>query len=216
MDFLSKTDDLLIGQWRDAPMVSGMVEIITQYAQTEVDKPLQELERMRTLSGAEGVWLDYLGSRLGLPRPYATEAGIDERLAFEGVEGATGFGQAPFEGAVESEQTFPLGDDLYRRFLRSRAILLLADGSFDAFCRALWMVDPGATLRDNLDMTLRINTAVRWVVELADTTGALPRSAGVALEIRDRQRFGFDSSGVAFDQGAYLNAISRWGLTSKH
>ena len=204
MAFLTKGLDLLIGQWRASPTITGLIRIFEGYAREEVEKPLETLALYRTIDGAEGVWLDRLGHRLGMPRPYTTEAGVDPRLAFEGVTGATGFDQAPFAGNVENEQTFPLGDALYRRFLKARAIVLLADGSFFLLCKAVWLVDPGATLRDNLDMSVRVNTDKRWVIELADSSRALPRAAGVMLDIREREIFGFDDSGVSFDQGAFL------------
>ena len=52
-------------------------------------------------------------------------------------------------------------------------------------------------------MTVRVVTSMRSFLELADTSNALPRSAGVRIEYADRGRFGFDQAGVGFDQGPF-------------
>ena len=52
-------------------------------------------------------------------------------------------------------------------------------------------------------MTVRVVTSRRRLLELADSIGALPRTAGVLIIYADRGRFGFDQAGVPFDQGAF-------------
>ena len=87
--------------------------------------------------------------------------------------------------------------------MKARALLVLSDGTTATYARAVREIDPGASVQDRRDMTLRIVTSRRQILELADTSGALPRNAGVGLEYTERDRFGYDDAGESFDQGAW-------------
>ena len=170
--------------------------------QTHLHVAMANLERMRRIDTAEGVWLDYLGARIGVARPYATATADDPRFGFEGS--GKSFDAAPFLGAAVSAARFPLPDIVYRKLLTARGVLDTSPGDFDSLERAIHAIDPAAQVRDNLDMTIDVLTDIKWQIDLADKLGALPRSAGVTLIYRDRQRFGFGDSGLPFDQGVFL------------
>ena len=85
----------------------------------------------------------------------------------------------------------------------NRGVAVLGDGTFATYAKAVQLIDPTASVFDNRDMTLRVVTSRRVFVELADSLGALPRTAGVMVRYADRGRFGFDLAGVPFDQGPF-------------
>ena len=198
---ISASIDLLIGQYRAAEVLRGAVQTFIDALRIHIDEPLARLELMRQIDEAEGVWLDYIGRRVGLRRPYSTRVATDPRFGFD--EAGTGFGQAPFAGDAVNDATGPIGDPMFRRFIRARAILLHGDGTLATFERAAQAIDPGARVADQFDMRVRVSTAIRWQFELADSAGALPRNAGVGIIYAERGRFGFDEAGVGFDLGPF-------------
>ena len=196
---VSASLDLFVGQWRSSPRLRGVVSGALDILREEIEKPLAVLERMRRLATAEGVWLDYIGARLGLPRPSTTQGATDPRFGFDSA--GVGFDQAPFAGADVNAARAPLGDTAYRGLLQARARTVLADGTETAFRQAVEEIDPTATVLDRRDMTARVVTETPWLLQLADDLGALPRPAGVEVEYGGRDRFGFDRAGQPFDQG---------------
>ena len=81
--------------------------------------------------------------------------------------------------------------------------MVLGDGTIYTFSRAVREIDESAAVQDQRNMTVRVVTSRRRLLELADSIGALPRTAGVLIIYADRGRFGFDMAGVPFDQGAF-------------
>ena len=77
---------------------------------TEFVQVLKDLERMRNWDTAEGVWLDYIGRRLGFTRP--TINVMVTRFGFEGSSGV-GFNQAPFATATGFVPQVAVGDPIY-------------------------------------------------------------------------------------------------------
>ena len=194
---------LLIGQWRNADNLKKLVDIGLAAHDRYIGDSLEFLEKQHRIETAEGVYLDYIGERLGVRREYTTEGGDDPRFGYD--DAGFGFDQAPFRGDAVNDATFPLPDIVFRRLLRARAILLLGDGTFDAFERACLAIDPNCVVTDGYDMTLRVVTNVRWQFEVAERMGALPRNGGVLVEYTDFQRFGFDDAGVPFDAGPFVS-----------
>ena len=84
----------------------------------EVAQPRATLDRMRSLDSAFGVYLDYLGERLGVPRPEVLTN--SQALARFDVTG-TGFNQGRFTALGGLEEREPLDDTHYRALLRARA-----------------------------------------------------------------------------------------------
>ena len=191
---------LLIGQWQNAPRLRAIIDII----QADRDAALtatDTLRRMLNVHTSEGVFLDIHAARLGLARPATSDPTADPRFGFD--DAGEPFDVAPFRGSRANDAVYPLPDEIFRRFVLARGILVYGDGTFGTFIRAVKTIDPGAGVHDNRDMTVRIVTSERQTLELADTAGALPRSAGVAVVYADRDRFGFDDAGEPFDVGAF-------------
>ena len=195
--------DLLIGQWRNSPRLQAVINIGIESFRDRVEAPRQRLQAMGRIDEAEGVWLDNLGRRYGLMRPWTSEGNIgdDPRFGFDSA--GVGFDQAPFRGEAENDAVFPLPDVLYREFIKARIVLDLSDGSIVDFGKAVNLIDPNAGFRDNHNMTVTVFTHLRWVFELAQAAEAIPLTAGVRMIIQDRGRFGFDDAGVGFDQGPF-------------
>lgn len=198
---ITTSTDLLIGQWRDSPRLRAVPQVAIDLAKSEFLGGLDRLALMRSIDTAEGVWLDRIAKRLGLQRPATTDPAQDDRFGFD-MAGEP-FDQAPFKGAAENDAAYPLPDAVFRKLVKARAVLVLGDGTIQTFTKAVRCVDPGATVQDRRNMTVRVVTSLRSLLELADTSNALPRSAGVRIEYADRGRFGYDQAGVPFDIGPF-------------
>lgn len=194
--------ELLIGQWSDSPKLQAAIQAGLD-ALGEVMDAFDSLSLMQQIDTAEGVWLDYIGARLGLRRPATTDPQADARFGFTGPAQSRGFDLAPFKGDAANDAVFPLPDAIYRRFIRARAVLVLSDGALHSFIRAVRMIDPAAAVQDRRNMKIRIITAHADLLMLADSIGALPRNAGVQLEYLAQGAFGYDDAGEPFDQGPF-------------
>ena len=198
---LQTTLDLLIGQWQGSPKLRSMVTIYRDVIVEDVLPALDKVQLQRQIATAEGVHLDAIGRRLGLARPSTQDRAQDARFGFD--QAGPAFDQVPFAGDAANDAVFPLPDAAFRRLLYARAITLLSDGTIAALAESVRAIDPGADIQDRRDMTVRIVTSQRSLVELADQSHALARNAGVQLIYAERGRFGFDDAGVGFDQGPY-------------
>ena len=201
MPQLETTSDLLVGQWQDSPRLRAAVDAPLDTIREDVLPAFERLRLMRDIATAEGVWLDYLGVRVGLRRPSTTDPSADTRFGF--AIAGVGFDQEPFRGDAANDAVYPLPDAIFRRFVRARALLVLGDGTAQTFAKAVRYIDPGAAVQDRRNMTVRVVTSRRVFLALADESGALPRTAGVEIIYADHGRFGFDDAGEPFDQGAW-------------
>ena len=176
---------LLISQWEgSAPMLAllrGMYGLID----TELVQALKDLERMRNWDTAEGVWLDYIGRRLGMERP-----GIDAmvtRFGFDGSDGV-GFNQAPFATVSGFVPQVAVGDAIYLLCLKVWAGTILTSGTIPDMNTAVQRSFPAAYYTDGGDSTLALatlasgtpQTTARNILTLLD---AWPRPAGVGLTV---------------------------------
>ena len=174
--------ELLIHQWRESARMQGLTQALLDVVDRHIVQPLVELEGQTRLDSADGIWLDYIGERLGLGRP-ATDATDYAFFGFDGSSGV-GFGQGPLVSAIEAlSPRVPAGDDYYRRLLTMRAVMLLGDGSVASMEEAIGHLFPGAEYQDNLDMTATLlgvpaDDNLRTVVE---STDAWPSVAGVTF-----------------------------------
>ena len=178
------------------------MDIYLDVLREEILEPMADLIDMQNIDKAEGVWLDYIGLRVGLRRPESYNAAMDERFGFDQSGGP--FDVEPFKGAeTEDTVSFPIADSIFRRIIRARGIALKSDGNFPDFERAVHEIDSRADVSDKQNMTVRVVSSEEFIVELADSLGALPRPAGVKLEVVPREQFGYDDAGVSFDQGGF-------------
>ena len=198
---LDASSDLVIDQWAGSPKLRAVIDAVVETLRESAVPALEKIKRMLDIDVAEGIWLDYIGARLGMVRPSASDLAIDRRFGFD--DAGTGFDDLPFKGNAENDAVYPLPDALYRKLVKSRAVLVLGDGTCQTFSRAVRMIDPGAAVQDRRNMTIRVVTSMRSLIMLADRCGALPRTAGVEIMYAYRGRFGYDSAGEPFDQGAF-------------
>ena len=173
---------LLLDQWQVSPQIRAIVtDILTPMRDQAIAAALNIRDKQLNVDDAEGVWLDFLGVRLGVRRPATTDPTMDPRFGFD--MSGVGFDQEPFRGDVANDAVFAVDDNVYRRFLRGRAITILSDGSITAFRMAVQHIDPAATAVDNRNRTVTITTALTEVMMLAESVHCIPTSAGVAIEI---------------------------------
>ena len=175
---------LLISQWRDNDKMAALVRGLFDVIDRRLLQPTSALENMRSLDLAEGVWLDYIGERLGFPRPYVNTPNVQY---FDLAPGSgVGFNQAPFRSRiVDTFNLTPVVDSAYRNILRVWAGNLLHDGTIPVMNAAVRRVFPAAYYTDGVDGTLTLTIATTLSVEksvLTDLDG-FPRPAGVALTV---------------------------------
>lgn len=180
---LETTSALLVGQWATAPRLLAAVEAILGVLGEDVLPALERVHRMHSIDHAEGVWLDYLGARLGIRRPSTTDPSRDLRWGFRGPGQARGWDQVPMRGDEASAAVYALSDAVFRRFVRARSVLVLGNGTTPVFLEALHHIDPSATVEDHRDMTATVTTAQPELLALAEEIGALPRVAGVRVTV---------------------------------
>lgn len=191
--------DLTIAQWRQSPNLRGIIEIWLGVVRDEIESAIPRIESMGRVDEAQGVWLDYLGERMGLNRPYARHADTSAEFGFD--DAGIGFDQARVSNIESLEPRPPIGDALYRRLIKARAAYDVAPGTLSGYRAAMQFIDPNAIVTDNHDMTFRVATARADDVRLADTVGALPRPVGVRMVVQTTGKFGYDDAGVGFGQG---------------
>ena len=112
--------NLLIEQWRGGTGLSDFMRDVLAIIDTQLVQPLVAIEAGASLDTAEGVFLDYIGERLGFTRPTRDDTNI-ERFGYDNSSGK-GFDQAPFYTVdPQAVGRIPVGDDEYRSILRARA-----------------------------------------------------------------------------------------------
>ena len=114
---------LFLPQYAESSRLQALAAALVQVLEDEVVEPLQRMERAVNPDAAEGILLDWIGTRIGLPRPWVASA--DARFfGFRGTSASGGrtFGQAPFFTRRRGlELREPIGDATYRILLKGRA-----------------------------------------------------------------------------------------------
>ena len=174
---------LLISQWLRAPRLSALAQGVLEVVDRHLVRPLSELEAKGRIETADGVWLDYIGERLGITRPavMGTEFSAGY-FGFAGSEGV-GFDQGIFATVNPAlSPRVPAGDTLYRKLLRLRALELLADGSVSALEVAVREVFPALSYQDLAGMEVAVHGAPvdLAILVVVRETGAWPLPAGVS------------------------------------
>ena len=93
MATLTDLSEALLGQWADSPRLRAVVTDVITPIRDEAVAAAETLTRMADPDTAEGVWLDRIGSRIGLPRPFTTDSTLDRRFGFD--DAGRPFDQAP-------------------------------------------------------------------------------------------------------------------------
>ena len=181
-------EELLLPQYDGSENLHRLVQELTAVLQERIIDPLLLLERGLNPDESSLILLDWIGQRLGFPRPRVASEDA-EYWGFEGTRAAGGrtFGQAPFFSVQRGiEQVEPLGDTRYRVLLKARASRLR-----------------GGANRENIEQVLQIlfgngyidegQTPIRCVVRSPDAVirsivteqfdRLIPRPAGTAMEL---------------------------------
>ena len=201
---VTASTDLLITQWRDSPKFRALIDAWITLLTEENVAPIDRLAMMRNVRTAEGVFLDYIGQRLGVQRPYVNRDDITALFGF--APHGRPFDQGRFAALDSLEPQVPLGDHSYRQ-------MLLARCEHDDDCtvavmeRALRHISPVVTVRDNFDMTFTVFAENHFLIMLADRQGALPRPAGVQMLFDEH-------SDVLASSGGWLVTSGDWQVGS--
>jgi len=130
---------------------------------------------------AEGVWLDYLGQRIGLPRPLTATGDF-----FGFGDAGVGFDQAPFATrSTRHASQAGVADEIYRRLLlaRARYITGAADGETVAAILVILYdsgrVEDDGTLVAVLHIPRGADATLHSVVQAVQDS-IIPRPVGVS------------------------------------
>ena len=177
--------DLLISQYTGNAPINALLRGMYELIDTEMVQALKDLERMRNWDTAEGVWLNYIGRRLGMERPSIDT--VVTRLGFDGGDGV-GFNQAPFATATGFVPQVAVSDAVYLLCLKVWAGTILTSGTIPDMNAAVQRSFPNAYYTDGADSTIALatgasgaqQTTARNILTAAD---AWPRPAGVGLTV---------------------------------
>ena len=187
-DLISELDERrnLLDQWRGTK-VDDLVTERLKYRHQHFGRVILYLYRVsNSIKNAEGVWLDYLGIRLGLPRPQV-EA---DRRVFGFAPQNVGFNQGPFASLEKNTGgKAGIGDSLYRKLLYGRAAFRISNGSLpdsNVIAKNIFR-DPGESANwvDNMDKTATLSTvtADQNLYQLANEARLLDPPAGIHRQI---------------------------------
>ena len=126
---LATRANAIITQYNESPNLHQLYLEIADILQVEVINPLLVMDRAINPDIARGVVLEWLGTRLGLPRPFIRDTDRPF-LGFENTGASEpdrdpikrGFDQAPFYSRLAGlESVIPIGDNSYIPLLKARA-----------------------------------------------------------------------------------------------
>jgi hypothetical protein len=188
--------------FKDTDLQDLLIQILTIMQAQFLDILAQYTDKY-SIDTADGVWLDYVGYRLGVfNRPSYENPG--EYFGFDDT--GTGFDQAPFENLA---LLIPIDDDYFRAFLKARAQQLITDCSLESIRNALLLFFEEVFIIDNYDMTMSVNiiTAIPLLIVRAVLDAGIitkPAAVGVSGQIVFDDYFGFDDTGTGFDQAPFV------------
>ena len=139
---LDTSIELLISQYRGSENVERVLQIWLDITQKEIYDAVAELQRQVVLDTSEGVWLDRIGNREGLPRPWARDP--DAVFGFD--DSGVGFDVGVMFDVETPDPLAPIGDPLYRALIKARGWMLLGFGTLDVMERAVRELDAHATV----------------------------------------------------------------------
>ena len=179
---------LLVTQWDDATRLQALAAELLAIVDEELTTPLIELEQTTRIATAEGEWLDRIGVRLGVDRPFTADTTF-ARFGFDGSDGV-GYDQGPFDSVISAlVNTVPVGDEYFRCLLMIHGHALLGSGSVPDLEAMLEDEFSNVRVEDNADGTVAVrNVANDARQELATIVEAVIRQAmpaGVAVTIED-------------------------------
>ena len=177
--------DLLISQYRSAERLKAFIRGQLGILQTDIVRPMYDLEYERNVDFAVGVWLDYIGVRLGFSRPNRLLSGVRFFGFGMGADRGT-FGEVPFfSRRAELEGLTPIDDVWYWSLLRGRALSLRLGTSvldLEDIC-AVTFAGGGYVIEGNRSCVVYVKDNREGFVDVAIASGVIPKPAGVSMEI---------------------------------
>lgn len=181
-DFASEDSIAIQSQYDHAPNILALADIAFELIDST--KQLQEIVTLiATLETAQGIFLDWLGKRIGASR-----------------------------NIVVNGQNTTLDDEYYRFLIGYRAVSNVSDSSIATMNRLLTtLIGLPVFVIDNQDMSISVRVLGQPTdlqVVILQNYGLLTRAAGVEYNIiiqnPETAIFGFDGSGLMpFEQGVF-------------
>ena len=202
---LSENNKWLASQYR----TTNLWDLLAQKGIVLDDNIIDVLTQFATQSNIEtatGIWLDYIGYRLGIFNRPSVESMITEDSM---IWGLSPWGEVPWGGV---EQDFiPFNDDIYRLFLKSRALQLISDTSIADFTNVLeaFYGSGNIAVTDNDDMSIVIQITLVSPITLDISESAIqknnlvPKITGVLIN------YYYSGGGMTF--GLTPWGIAPWG-----
>ena len=194
MAALSASRDLLLSQWRGKPNFEWLCEIFLHAVSANMDT-LTRLDEQRGWSGARGVYLDYIGERIGVPRPSVEAMDYSETFGFDSA--GKGWDQVRMRGRGTTELRVGLGDEWYAFLLEARAEAMRSGTSLADLERVAGVLGGELLVIDHFDMSVTVSGTETVMLELALEAGILPKAAGVSLAVHGLERVTAGSASMA-------------------
>jgi len=211
---------LIISQYQNSPKLAGLIESFCDIVQIDLIDTIDQLKLEMTVAKASGFFLDLIGERLDLKRPGVDTTAVQfvppgGAFGFDGQSDSVGFDQEPFVEVGFFGGFVPVADDIYRKYLISRAGGFLTNGSQPDLSDVVATAFGDAIYLDGQDMTciIVISGSTLDTILLATETGLIPKPAGVRIKkikvVHPEGAFGFDgqSDSVGFDQAPFVGVI---------
>ena len=148
--------DLMISQWDGAVRLRALLRGVLEVAQAELVEPAEALQRGQvSLSGAQGVWLDRIATRLGAlrPRDFVGEMpfGFSQNRAVSGrQQSGTGFNQGYFFSIGDpGVRAAPLADNVYRGMVQARGLKIRTSPSLALISEQMDIIFGEGDITDN-------------------------------------------------------------------
>ena len=125
---------VVASQWNeeDSPEFYRQLQEKLQLFNTTFIEPLEFAAMQNNLNSAEGVFLDYLGVRLGVQRPIIDDIASLDFIGFSAED--VGFDQGPFKTIDPLlGRNIGISDDYYRRILQGRVIYNFVDDTLKGY-----------------------------------------------------------------------------------
>ena len=177
--------DLILPQYGFSTSLVTLIEALLLTLQTQLVGAIDSVESQLSIESAEGAWLDFIGTRIGLQRPHVSSTGVGY---FGFADDNVGFDQGPmWDLAAALRDRVPVVDDQYRSLLRGRALSLRLGASvpdIEAVASATF-TGGGYVEEGSGTITLKVTENRVGLRQLATDLEIIPRPAGVELIVED-------------------------------
>ncbi len=200
----------LVRQYQKSTRLKGLIDGINQLIQDQIIDPVNQIADNLNVLTAQEIWLDRIGERLKLGRPFVNDTSI-QRFGFD--DAGAGFDQEPFNSINLGGET-GVSDDIYRALLIARGMQLITDGSITSVDEVLQIAFGSGHYIDNQNLTVSVRFDRVFDlngITILLNTGLLTKPAGVRIlrvfSTYADGAFGFDDAGVGFDQTPFAQEI---------